>query len=368
MNALESVHGYSVTPKRLRLFYGTSMALDFGAIPSPVSVPRLLFNRFDSSRSAQYTLTLSSAAGENGFSVDSSALLASAPQNGRIAYTVVENGLARVVVSGIDGSGRKELYTFPDAFGTGPETVVLSPDGSRVAFGIERADKQFQTLMVAATDGSSLVKISGEMADGAAPAFSPDGSRIAFYSGDSTDYSGNGSSGRLSVADVDGTSEPTIVASNARPVYGYVFGYERLEWSPDGSRIAFNGTQGYGGSDIYVVNPDGSGLTNLTNDGLSSSWPTWSPDGTWIAYTGGSRIRRVRTDGTGGGEQLTPQSAVADELYPQWSPDGKRIVFVAITEFVTSPGAYPGRLTMLDVESRQISTVAGRAYKAFWTP
>lgn len=368
LSALDSVRSYRATATRLHLYYGNAMVLNFGKLPSSTNSPRIIFNRFDSSRSGQYTLTISSPTGGNGTSVDSSALLVSAPQNGRIAYTVTENGISRVIVSNLDGSERKELHTFSNPYGTGPETVVLSPDGVHVAFGVERTDLQLQTLMVVGTDGSGLVKISDQMAKGAAPTFSPDGKRIAFYSGDSTDYGGTGSYGEVSVSDVDGTMSPMVIASNARPVYGYVFGYERLEWSPDGSRIAFNGTLGYGASDIYVVNADGSGLTNLTNDGSAASWPTWSPDGSWIAYTSGTRIHRVRTDGTGGAEQLTPQSSVADELYPQWSPDGKQIMFITITKFVTSPGAYPGRLTMLNVESREMTTITDVAYKAFWVP
>jgi len=54
-------------------------------------------------------------------------------------------------------------------------------------------------------------------------------------------------------------------------------------WSPDGTRIAFRG--GDGNSQIYVMNADGSGVTRLTNNSDNDWQPAWSPDGSRIAFT-----------------------------------------------------------------------------------
>lgn len=103
-------------------------------------------------------------------------------------------------------------------------------------------------------------------------------------------------------------------------------------WSPDGTRLAFASYRS-GGSDIYVVNADGSGLRNLSpNDFPAISYelsPAWSPDGTRIVLSsdrGGFRtIWSMRADGTDLVQLTNDPSARDDE--PSWSPDGQRIVF-----------------------------------------
>ena len=70
---------------------------------------------------------------------------------------------------------------------------------------------------------------------------------------------------------------------------------------------------------IYVVNPDGSDLTNLTDNQVGGSYPSWSPDGSKIAITG---IRVMNADGT------TDQISDGFDFDPSWSPDGSKIAFV----------------------------------------
>ncbi len=73
-------------------------------------------------------------------------------------------------------------------------------------------------------------------------------------------------------------------------------------WSPNGSRIAYI-SKDDGNFEIYVVNPDGTGKSRVTNDPASDGLPVWSPDGQWLAFRsdrGGSwAIYVVRPDGTG---------------------------------------------------------------------
>jgi Tol biopolymer transport system component len=55
-------------------------------------------------------------------------------------------------------------------------------------------------------------------------------------------------------------------------------------WSPDGTKIAFTSNRD-GNHEIYVLNADGTGVTRLTNDPLRDAEPAWSPDGTKIAFS-----------------------------------------------------------------------------------
>ena len=71
-------------------------------------------------------------------------------------------------------------------------------------------------------------------------------------------------------------------------------------WSPDGTRIAFESSR-TGDGDIYVMNTNGTGVTKVTGSGAEEAQPTWSPDGTTIAYarcTTGCSIWSIHVDGT----------------------------------------------------------------------
>jgi hypothetical protein len=101
-------------------------------------------------------------------------------------------------------------------------------------------------------------------------------------------------------------------------------------WSPDGTRIAFARAVG-GNSDIWVMNADGSDQTQLTRGPRDERYPSWSPDGTRIAYrgypnaTGGTAIFTM--DRLGASPTVVPHTNGGDQ--PAWSPDGRRIAYTA---------------------------------------
>jgi Tol biopolymer transport system component len=96
----------------------------------------------------------------------------------------------------------------------------------------------------------------------------------------------------------------------------------------DSGLIAFTSTRA-GGADIWVMKPDGSLPTRLTSDPASETFPSWSPDGTRIAFVRGSGLARelfvMRANGTDV-RRLTNNN-VAD-VQPDWSPSGKELAFV----------------------------------------
>ena len=125
-------------------------------------------------------------------------------------------------------------------------------------------------------------------------------------------------------------------------------------WSPDGTRLAFVGTAGTN-VDVYVMNADGSGLSRLTDDPAHDTDPAWSPDGSRIAFAsdrgraaGSSQIWVVNDDG--GDETLLISAPVGGTaLSPSWSPDGDRIAYQAITDdsgiaVANADGSNPTRL------------------------
>jgi Tol biopolymer transport system component len=151
---------------------------------------------------------------------------------------------------------------------------------------------------------------------GRAPAWSPDGSLLAYADRRS----------RLIVARADGKRVAVLTR-----------GYPASDpsWSPDGSRIAFR--QGRGGrlrGDIAVVNVDGTGLKRLTRTRHDDAEPTWSPNGIWIAFScdrpsarlDDTEICRLRVADR---EVRRLTTNAFSDSSPAWSPDGRRIAFVS---------------------------------------
>ena len=106
-------------------------------------------------------------------------------------------------------------------------------------------------------------------------------------------------------------------------------------WSPDGTLIAFNTTRDGLMGDVYLMNADGTCPTRLVRDESGALGATWSPDGTKIAYqlnrNGGWEIYVINADGTGS-MRLT-----RDGYGPVWSPDGTKIAFSTDRDFPSDP-------------------------------
>ncbi len=213
-----------------------------------------------------------------------------------------------VITTGVmDGSGDPLQGQVEVAF-----TTLRGVLPGRIAFGRFTVPLQRNEIWAVNADGSNPVNL----ADGGGPAWSPDGTQIAF----SRDHN-------IYVMNADGRGAVRITDAGAPPYAG------GPAWSPDGSRIAFTYGSGSGPtleSDVYVMNTDGSGQVNLTNDPAFDGRPAWSPDGSKIAFgsmrDGEMDIYVMNADGSNVVRLTDFDFGVWN---PAWSPDGSRIAFEA---------------------------------------
>ncbi len=263
------------------------------------------------------------------------------------------------------GGGTPKMLVGRDNVGTNRHPAV-SPDGTRVAFSSSR-DGNFGIYLVG-VDGQGLQRLTFSPADDSEPAWSPDGSKIAFVRGyDGTDEGHANQStcaSEIYVVNVpNGVSGGEEVGGEVPLTSGR--GGTDPAWSPDGTRIAFSSYRD-GNYEIYTMAPDGSDIIRLTDTATAEGEPAWSPDGMSLAYA----AHLVRGENGCGwiGTPISPGSIEPGEetpgIYimslgrnrrwrvtggngvtdPTWSPDGTSIGYVSIF-------SGDGQLYMADVAS-----------------
>ena len=211
-----------------------------------------------------------------------------------------------------DGSDVQHL-TFSEGTESRPS---LSPDGSVVAY-VSGGD----IYTVSATDPGTPIRLT-TTGDNDAPAFSPSGRDIAFQS-----------------SRTDNTNIFRMPASGGTPIQITFQGglNENPSWSPDGSHIVFDSNR-TGNPEIFTILSKGGSENDLvrltTNPGLDSD-PAWSPDGSQILFVSNRETAEDQvytmssTTGDGGG--LVPPTPVSGgpqfAADPTWSPDGTHVAF-----------------------------------------
>jgi Tol biopolymer transport system component len=206
-----------------------------------------------------------------------------------------------------------------------PVPPTPTPAPQWLAFETKRGKTGDYEIFVMTPSGSRLTNVTTSWADDVAPVWSPDGRRIAFVSWRDTALGKSSlGSGSIYLMDFDpivGVSRNPIRLTQSGDHDGWP------TWSPDGKRVAFYSERS-GNRDIWVINVDGSGLTQLTDHPEDDLHPAWSPDGTKIAFTsergGNPDVWVMNADGS---NPVNLTKTPGRDRYPMWSPDGAQITF-----------------------------------------
>ena len=278
----------------------------------------------------------------------------------RPAATTVKGSNGRIVLEsrGLflvnpDGSGRTRI---PGTTGS-DHNPAWSADGTQIAFESSRRTGDLEVYVMHG-DGSHVQELTFSPTFDGDAAWYPDGTRLAFES----DRAGNTDVWRMRS---DGGSQTRLTSSSAFDGDPAV--------SPDGTRIAFTSERD-GNREVYVMNADGSGQTRLTftgervgNPAFDSvdENPSWSPDGTQIAFDstrdGNWELYVMDADGSGQ-TRLTDHPAL--DARPVWSPNGQQIVFES-----ERTGRGLRRVYVMAADGSQVRRLsAGQDVGADWQP
>jgi hypothetical protein len=246
--------------------------------------------------------------------------------NGRIAFERVFGGIVSVRPNG-SGATRVKAHSYEPAW---------SPTGKRIAavkpFFSHAMGHWMYPIVAMRANGTGVRRVTPRSWDAALPAWSPDGGSIVFLRDFLDEEDGDVLARHVYTVRIDGSGPRRITAGPFD---------EDPTWSPNGRWIIFSREGG-----LFFIRPSGRGLHPL-NTGLSCapagdsgfhSKAVWSPDGQQLAFTHScwdpaeeivsSAIYTIRLDGSG----LRQITFGGSYEAPEWSPNGKKIVFASDDE------------------------------------
>lgn len=301
-----------------------------------------------------------------GFSTDGSvmnmiredAAIYSAPRAGKMVYkTKISSGTQpeTIVISNIDGSDAKTIFTDSQNNSNNVGYTILSPDGQYVLFFLEQDDPHEYFLWIVRSDGTGLRKVTMQSVPDVAPSFSPESRSFAYVTKDNY----------LQIQTVDGNN--VGIAANDASINGD--NLATISWSSQ-NKIAYCTQEIIDAqynvitpSQIAIVNVDGSDRTTLSI-AKECGQPSWSHDGSKLCFlTTDGNIYTASSDGSGVLNVIYRDGKALG--FPSWSNDGSKILF---TEQASAPedDNFNGKLQYLDISDGSIHYVGSSVVWGFW--
>lgn len=254
--------------------------------------------------------------------------------NGKIAYADASG----IKAFNPDGSGEQTLLS-------GASSPAWSSDGKKIAY--VAPHNSGSGIFIADAVGSNPEYIT----IGADPAWSPDGNKLVFMGG----------IGGLCIRDLATGVETQLTQFDPN----FVDYHGMPAWQPGGNKIVFlrhwYSELPYEHYDIWLVNADGSGLSQLTDVGVAADDPdpgldfdpSWSPDGFTILFIRSVADVGIYTIGEGGFPLKLLKSTPGSSPFPAWSPDEDKIAYISYNS-VSQPPTYEIHVMETDGENDQV--------------
>jgi Tol biopolymer transport system component len=238
-----------------------------------------------------------------------------------------------------DGSNLVNLTETPEDTSDGPQDTSpkWSPDGSRILF-LSTAIEEDAELWVMDRDGANRQQLTDNASPDFGGTWSPDGARVAWSVDDQEHFDFD-----IWVMDADGSNQAPVTAEAPEELQ---FNEWQPDWAPNG-RIVYSATTLVPFLDdegafykIFSMEPDGSDRVMLSEGPDPSDdvpnhdeQPAVSPDGAWIAFGSNKQPEQdwdVVVIRTSDGAQFNLTNTYPEsELFPMWSPDGTKLLFVS---------------------------------------
>ena len=278
----------------------------------------------------------------------------------RVAFGLLALALLAItwlILDGINRRSKNPLEGRPRQLTSAPgwkSEPAISPDGQDIAY-VSNESGNADIWVVDAHGGPALQLTDSPKADHH-PAWFPDGSAIVFQS------DGEGELGLWKVSRLGGRPIPLLSGAIEPSI------------SPAGTHMAFARPNPDGDLRIAVAKLDALPESQTLTTGQDGEWdhhsPSWSPDGKWIAYSDLKDLWVISAEG-GDSRRLTEDAA--GDLEPQWSRDGRSVLFTSYREntvaiwSIPSGGGQPKRLTSGTGPERHVTIAADTSTVSYTT-
>ena len=236
-------------------------------------------------------------------------------------------------------------------YGSASTDITIEPDYIAFISNLADEDSEIFNMYIMETDGSNQEMLFENTVKVGQYSFSPDGRRLIF----------NIVNESLDMCYVNADGNWLFVALAGRNAY-------EPSWSPDGTKIAFQSWE-HDPSEIYVMDVDGGNLVQLTDNAAYDDYPNWSPDGTKIAYNSevGSTVEIFVMNADGSEQTRLTSTQYMHNYFPIWSPDGTKILFQSSRFGKGTWGLY-----IMDADGKNVVPISESAYYnsavASWSP